>query len=349
MISTDSVKEMGKRCPIRLRRFVRTALLAGFTATVAISLHAHADEPRDEAYARRKFNAAMDARTAGDMQAALLDFEEAVRYGHDPRMLYKLAQTELDLGHWRKAAEHFRYYLEQTEPSATDRAAAENRLAEAKNKIGVIEIHVNEQGAEILIDGVVVGTAPLSNEVFVEPGKRIVEARKAGCLFEPKSVEFGPGSKHSVSLLCKRPMVPPRPAMTVPDRGTPNWKKVAIPIAAGVGAVGLGVGIGFRVKADNLSKEADSDFAELAKRTLPLEQICVKHPADCDAIRLKDRKSGTANNVWPPVLIVGGVSAAAALVMALLPAPASNNRVGVVRVVPVVGASERGFGISVSF
>ena len=52
--------------------------------------------------------------------------------------------------------------------------------AQAKSKIGELRFNVHPKGAEILVDGVSLGTAPIDSPVFVDPGPVEVTAKLEG-------------------------------------------------------------------------------------------------------------------------------------------------------------------------
>jgi len=340
MTTTDSVDKRGHLYPNGSRRFVHAAIVAGFMATFMFSDNVFGDEPPEAgSVADADLRDAIAARNAGDLKAARERLLASFRSRPRPQIAAKLAQTEFELGYYREAAEHLTYYLQQKEPNASDRAMAAEMLAKATSKIGRLEVHVNEPGAEILVDGAVVGTSPLSTAVFVEPGKWIVEARKAGCVFKTVSVELLPGSTKTVSFTC----TPPPPIITESDRGMPSWKKWSIPIAVGVGAVGLGFGIVRQVQANDLSQRANTRLTELMKTTPTSMVTCGSgSPAinqeGCSNVlsTLKD-KDRTAN-LATAGFVVAGVGAVGAVVMGLWPTPSRHT----VQVVPVVKTTESG-------
>jgi hypothetical protein len=61
-----------------------------------------------------------------------------------------------------------------------DRKAAEAVLAQAKPKIGELHFKVKPDGAEIIVDGQSVGTAPIDGPLYVDPGTVEVTARAEG-------------------------------------------------------------------------------------------------------------------------------------------------------------------------
>ena len=225
--------------------------------------------------------------------------------------------------------------------SANERAQS----TKAKTQTGTIHVRVDTPGAEIRVGQNVVGTAPLEKDIFVNIGKTLVEVRKRGCTFDLILVDVEPGSRHDLSFACKK-LVPIKPV--VQPRST--WKSWAVPSMAILSAVGLGIGIGTWVHADAISRQAWNEYIVLVRKTPSNVNLCGSGSSrqdqdSCSSIRAKEEKAIALSHIWAPALIVGGVSATAALVMAMWPEPAGRT----VRVVPVVGNSARGIEFSMSF
>ncbi len=60
------------------------------------------------------------------------------------------------------------------------------RLTEMQRQVGQLRIQVNRPGAEVFVDGKSIGVAPISYEIYVDPGTHLVEARLDG--FPPAQV-----------------------------------------------------------------------------------------------------------------------------------------------------------------
>ncbi|WP_437732366.1 hypothetical protein [Sorangium sp. So ce1335] len=93
-----------------------------------------------------------------------------------------LGNVELEVNQPREAAAHLLYALE-TFPlgeKVEKRSFLQKRLAEAKSQVGTLRISVNVDDAEVLLDGKLIGQSPLDAQVFVDPGKRTIEARRGG-------------------------------------------------------------------------------------------------------------------------------------------------------------------------
>jgi hypothetical protein len=66
--------------------------------------------------------------------------------------------------------------------------------------VGALQLNVEPAGAEVLVDGASVGKAPLAGEVFVEPGKRAIEARLDGYTTAKATVDIAAGASREVPL-----------------------------------------------------------------------------------------------------------------------------------------------------
>jgi hypothetical protein len=112
-----------------------------------------------------------------------------------------LGTAEAKLGKWRDAAEHLSLYLrEAPKEKVAERKSAEELLAQARAKVGALTVRVEPAGAEVVVDGKVVGKAPLAGEVFVEPGARVIEAKLAGFEAAKKDVTAGAGAAQDVEI-----------------------------------------------------------------------------------------------------------------------------------------------------
>lgn len=158
------------------------------------------------------------------------------------RIAANLGLVEIELRQYREAAEHLQYcLLSPTDMSDEHREALQELFNKARAQIGVIEVRTAETGATILLDGEVIGQAPISS-IFVEPGRRTFTARMAGKSFEDKPVEIAAGQTLEVLIAEQPPELPPPPRK---ESRTLDWKMVAVPTGALISAAGFGMGIGF--------------------------------------------------------------------------------------------------------
>jgi hypothetical protein len=176
------------------------------------------------------YKAGVDAAQASRMPEARAFLLGAWRIKQHWQIAANLGDTEFSLGRYRDAAEHLEYFL-RTATSITEdeRKSGQEMLAKAKAKVGTLMIRVTTPGAEVLVNGALIGKSPLVAPVFVDPGRAMLEARLEG--YAPGSVtaELAAGSEKSVELKLERVEV----AVTEPTGGPCPLKKADAPGSGG--------------------------------------------------------------------------------------------------------------------
>jgi hypothetical protein len=286
----------------------------------------------------------LKAIQAKEWEKARVALLEAFKRKPMDRTAASLGRAEMMAGKPRDAAEHLSFFLrEAKDAKPTVRQAAEKMLAEAKAKIGTVTIKVDAEGAEVLIDGQTVGTSPLAEPVFVEPGSRTFEAKKEGRPPASQGVEVAAGSAPVVDL-----QLPPAPLPTIePTRpneaglewpaGTarPKWWPWALLGGAGVSVVGLSLGVGFSAGAVAKNKAALEERDWLVVRTEVGHSICpAQEPnqtakqASCDKMADLAGTRDTYRNVAIAGWVIGGVAAAGTVAAVLWKPRWAGLRIG---------------------
>ena len=319
--------------PVRRSTLSKIALVvAVLTTSPAIA---------DEADAH--FSKGRTAFNAGKFDDALREFQAAwsTRKTHD--LAASMAQAEMQLGRYPAAAEHLTYALRHFPVSAKEdvRKKMEGALAEARGRVAALKITVSVDGAEVLVDGVAVGRAPLEQDVFVQPGAHKIEARLPKHVTAAKDVNVAKGASEAAALTLV-PEAAPTPTVMVTTTATataePPRSKVPGYVIGGVGAAaaiagGVLLGAGFAMKGDVAASEPrGADGKPLCARSADAGPEL--HP-DCPAIRGKLADAQTMANAGLPVLIVGGVSLAVAAGYLLWPEARASAASPVSRIVPV--------------
>jgi hypothetical protein len=267
-------------------------------------------------------------------------FRQALALKRSYDIVGNLGLAEAGLGKWRDATEHLTFAL-STFPAngkPSHRDLLKEKLASTREHVCALTIEVDLAAAEVLVDGKGVGTAPLTDEVFVEPGVHVVEARLAGRDAARQQATVAAGASASVKLVLPVPRTPP-PAPQLPSRGPSTALLVAGGVTTGVALV---VGTGLAIASKTKASSASTDFASLVMQRGPA--ACAQQTAPgCqelhDAIAAKSALGSAA--AW--TFVGGGVVGVTTLVYGLA-APRTPARSGVV-VAPIVGASEGGFVI----
>jgi hypothetical protein len=117
-----------------------------------------------------------------------------------------LGHCEVQLGRHRDAAEHLAFAVRTGSPSAnpSELEVLRDQLAEVKRKVGVVSVQVEGQQAEVLMDGRVVGTSPLHDPLFVDPGEYVLKARTTDRTSSEVKVTVAAGSVKEIMLRLDR-------------------------------------------------------------------------------------------------------------------------------------------------
>ncbi len=162
---------------MRTRKLASLLLFTVCAQTVALPALGQ-DDPITK-QARARFQEGIAFYDKGQYENARASFLQAYALKKHPAVLLNLAQSSLKGGHPLEAAKYFQQYMaESTTATPDQRKDAERGLAEARQKLGRIEI-VAPSGTEVTLDeGTRLGTAPFSDPVDVEPGSHTLKSPK---------------------------------------------------------------------------------------------------------------------------------------------------------------------------
>lgn len=212
----------------------------------------------------------------GKLDAARDLYSQAWALHRSPDIAANLAACELALNRYRDAAEHFDFALRNLLAGTTQdqKARLTQGFEKAKAEVAAIRFEVQPDGAAVELDGTPIGTTPIGNDAFVEPGERRIRVTKAGhetyvgsftvAKAENKTVRVtleanAGGATPAPAGSAQSPGNESKPGPTGTGRDTGGTQQSAVPayVALGAGIVGLGAGIGFLVAASG--KESDKD------------------------------------------------------------------------------------------
>lgn len=208
---------------------------------------AAAGQPEDVDAARSHFKLGVDSYRDGDLTTAMIEFKRAYAAAPNYRLLYNLGQVARELRDYPEAERYFRTYLKQggSEVDTARRQEVENEIAKASARIASLVISVNEPDAELFVDDVSVGHAPLADVVRVSAGQRRVTAVREGR--RVTSVVDAAGGETLVvelKLEVKSADVASAPQSSTSLRDQPPEQSHTAVIALGVGTGALAVGAG---------------------------------------------------------------------------------------------------------
>ena len=137
----------------------------------------------------------------GDYGLALIEFERAYALVPDYRVLYNIAQVNIQLGRYAKARHALEEYVakagENLPESRVEGVKADMKMLAARTARLTV---TTTAGAEIFLNDTIVGTAPLSEPLLVDAGEHRVELRKPGFTSRFQQVKLAGGDVGSVSL-----------------------------------------------------------------------------------------------------------------------------------------------------
>jgi hypothetical protein len=163
----------------------------------------------------------VELRRQGKEQEALETFQRAAAIKKTPRVMAQVAFAEQALGQWVKAERDLKLALQaKNDPwIVKNRATIDEAMSAIASHLGSLEVWGTPAGAEVLVDGEVVGALPSSGAIRLRRGEVSITVRHAGYAEVTRSVEIGRGAltRENVDLH----LLPP-PTLVAPPRA-PRW------------------------------------------------------------------------------------------------------------------------------
>lgn len=287
----------------------------------------------------------VDAFRAGNYEEARIAFAECYQLMPKSDVLRNLSISEIQSGHYVSAARHLTQLLAAApaELPSNVREEATSRLAQAEAQIGQLQISVDVAGAEISIDGNVVGRSPLPGKWYIEPGQHEIQISKAGYPVESRQVFALAGVaipvEVSLETLRREQAADAKAAELMgtsegqaqgatDDKDEISTASTVVLISTGtLAAASLAAGIIFTVSANGHDSDADGMQERLAGGGCTGDDLL----ADCQLL-LQERRDADSDRERAMIGFIGfGVASAATLGYALWltldddePAPSST-------------------------
>ncbi len=259
------------------------------TAYVVMGIHGSAfaapPEPQDEKpgdpviapeqkeEARTRFARGTQLYDEGEFKLALIEFERAYSIAPNYRILYNIGQVQQQLGQYAKALTTLERYLEVGgEKVPADRAAAVGRdISTLRARTAKVTVRVTEPGAEITLDGALLGTSPLPPGRLIDAGEHRLSVSKPGFRTETRSLVLAGGDSATSEFTLRKEQGAAVVAARPSPSNTPAWvawgATGAFAIGAGVtGALALGASSDLESERNRLGSTQDSR-AEIESRS----------------------------------------------------------------------------------
>ncbi|MEI9952676.1 MAG: hypothetical protein WDO74_27770 [Pseudomonadota bacterium] len=316
----------------------------------------------ERATARDAANSGRAAFESGHYEKAIDQFTRAEQLVHAPPHLLYLARSQAKLGKLVAAHETYlkitRETLKPNAPKAFSAAqvSAEQELPAVDARLPYVTVTLKgaaADGVNVDMDGQTLPLAMIGIPLPTDPGQHVFQA-SGTATSDPVTVTVAEATKQSVVLelhSAAAPAATPVVAGTgsanlaasdplVSDRSQHGSRlRIASYVSFGVGAVGLGVGTYFLLKAKSTDNEAGKLFDQC---------VAIDPAGDCGSIRdqyeAKDSDSNSQRNIGIASMIVGGVGVAAGVTFLILNATSSGKsaRQSTPHVTPVFGFNSVG-------
>jgi hypothetical protein len=288
--------------------------------------------------ARQLYEEGLVAFKKGKVLDAHASYRAAWSLNKHWQIAANLADTEIELGKYREAAEHAAYYQQHAPADRQDKAKA--LVNRARARVGALTIEVDPPGAEVLVDDVPVGRAPVQEAVFVDPGAHKVTARFAGRADATQMVTLSAGGEQKVAL---RMVVEAPPPPVVPVEKRPVWPAVVTGVLA---AGGLAVGAGLTAAANGKGASRATLLARLGDSGCAHAASAVT--ADCSTLmNAANSQTALARGAVAGFTVGGGLAlATAGLIGWTLTKPAATRDRVQAQLVPAIEVDARGITVS---
>lgn len=248
MISSFSIRPLLCGSTRRTRRLAAALLLAAVAGTPGSDALAQPAASAQEE-GRLRFKRGVELFKEGDFRAALVEFKRAYEVAPSYRILYNLGQTSYELQDYAGALQAFERYLKEggAEVPPERRTEVEAEVKKLQGRVAYLSIEVNEAGAQITIDDVQVGTAPLTSPLLVSAGQRRIAASKAPLLPASQVVEVAGGDQRKIRLELVNPnarVAPPPSASAAPEASSAAPPPAPSAPASSSSNAGLWIGLG---------------------------------------------------------------------------------------------------------
>lgn len=341
----------------------------------------------NEHVARAGYEKGRAAEAAGDWQQAYTEYRAAVALHPAPQYEAALGKAALELAKHREAAQVLQRVLDDPATAKSLSAAAMDEVkknhAAALLKVGRLKVE-GPEGAQLWVDGTLVGTLPLKEEPFADAGERDIEARRDGTVLARVRASVTAGKSEAVKLVegevfspaPTAPAVAPPPAPSVtatatgaptstgaapaptatftpvgggppPDKGGPSWAGVLA--LGGVAVAAAAVGTGLWIASDGKAAEAASGLSQFESAHGKGSPYCLNQGSDplCKGIQDSLTAQDALQSGAAAAWIGGGVAAVGAVTIWLI-TRRERPKTGV-RAMPVASPGQAGLVLRGSF
>jgi hypothetical protein len=186
---------------MRLQRSLALAVALALTAPAATCFAQQPTKAQQQEAATR-FKKGLDLFKDGDYQAALIEFRRANELAPNFNVLYNIGQVYFQLQDYPNALAALSKYLDEGGAAipAARKADVSKDIEKLKSRVANVEIVCAVPDAEITVDDVAVGKAPLGRSLIVSVGRHKVVVSKSGFTTATRVIEIASGEVQRVAI-----------------------------------------------------------------------------------------------------------------------------------------------------
>lgn len=221
-----------------------------FAAPPALNLDAAAElaepvELLNVTEARRHFEQGVALFQEDDVEAALAEFRASYRMNPIAQVLFNIAVSLRRLHRYAEAADTLRTYLrEGTEESEERRFLARDLIAELEAVLAHVTVEVDQEEADLFIDGELLGRTPLEESLRLAAGEHDIEIRLDGYRTHRERLEVHGGQQVELTI-------------ELEEVSTPWYRQWWLWTIVGAVVVGTTVGLAVGLTAESPGTEFD--------------------------------------------------------------------------------------------
>ena len=286
----------------------KLSIWTGLVLCALLAGPAHADPKIDEA--KQHVQSGAQLYDENNFRGALVEFQRAYDLAPSYKILFNIAQVEMELQDYAGALKAYARYLREGGPDVpADRSAqVTTEIDRLKGRVGHVTV-VTAAGAEVLIDDVSVGFAPLPEPVAVNAGPHKVTVHTTG--HDPVNRMFDVAGRQDVTAALGDAVpvapvvVPPPSPPTAAATPHPTGPKSKLPIYVAWSLAG-----GFAITAGVFALVTHSDESDLAS-------LRNTYPVTANALESQRSKTARAAHLTDAFAAASLVTAGVALYLTL--------------------------------
>ena len=174
-------------------------MLALVVGSLMFPAFAGAEQSPEEA--RQHFQRGRDLEAAGNLAGALAEYQLAMELRPTFRLRSHMGRVCFGMGRFRDSLEHYQAFLREggERLDAADEREAQEAVTEILVTVATLRVTA-EEGATVLVDGVVVGETPMNEASLLDPGSHRIELRLEGFVNYSEQLEMGPGEERTLDV-----------------------------------------------------------------------------------------------------------------------------------------------------